>query len=212
MERNITKFNYVIMLLISISLVLTLKIITLQSRLSTLEKDTATIEDTQKQLNKANYTISMLQNNYENLINDYDNLDQSYDNLKLNYLDLRNDYIELENNYNEIKDNIIGYTETTHKKLTKYSGVNYYNQHKETYYNLPMNKVVSIAQNKGYEGKYWVRKDGAKMFGTYIIVAADQSKYPYGTIVDTSLGKGIVLDTGSFIYTNSNQFDIATTW
>lgn len=96
--------------------------------------------------------------------------------------------------------------------LTKRGGVNYFDGHKETYYNLPMKKVVSNAQNKGIEGNYWEREDGAKMLGDYIMVAADQSIHPYGSLVETSLGTGIVVDTGTFIQTNPQQIDIATTW
>lgn len=96
--------------------------------------------------------------------------------------------------------------------LTKRGGVNYFDGHKETYYNLPMKKVVSNAQNRGIEGNYWEREDGAKMLGDYIMVAADQSIHPYGSLVETSLGMGIVVDTGTFIQTNPQQIDIATTW
>jgi 3D (Asp-Asp-Asp) domain-containing protein len=96
--------------------------------------------------------------------------------------------------------------------LTKRGGVNYFDGHKETYYNLPMKKVVSNAQKRGIKGNYWEREDGAKMLGDYIMVAADQSIHPYGSIVATSLGDGIVVDTGTFIKTNPQQIDIATTW
>lgn len=97
--------------------------------------------------------------------------------------------------------------------LTAAGGVNYnQNGYKETWYNLPMHGVISNAQNNGIYGDYWVRDDGAKMYGDYIIVAADQNLHPYGSVVDTSLGQGIVLDTGTFIYSNSQQFDIATAW
>ena len=96
--------------------------------------------------------------------------------------------------------------------LTKSGGVNYFEGHKETYYNLPMKKVVSNAKNKGIEGDYWEREDGAKMLGEYVMIAADQKIHPYGSIVGTSLGDGIVVDTGTFIQTNPQQIDIATTW
>lgn len=97
-------------------------------------------------------------------------------------------------------------------KLTASGGVCFYNGHKETYYNLPMTAVVNIAHANGIEGEYWVNSDGCKMLGDYIIVAADQSIHPYGSLVETSLGTGIVLDTGSFIFTNSEQLDLATNW
>lgn len=96
--------------------------------------------------------------------------------------------------------------------LTAKKGVNYYSDQKETYYNLNMNGVVNNAHNNGIEGEYWVREDGTKMFGEYVIVAANQDVHPYGTTVDTSLGTGIVLDTGGFAANNPTQVDIATTW
>lgn len=96
--------------------------------------------------------------------------------------------------------------------LTKQAGVNYYGEQKETYYNLNMSRVVSNAQGNGLEGDYWVREDGAKMFGDYVIVAANQDVHPYGTTVETSMGTGIVLDTGGFASGNPTQVDIATDW
>lgn len=97
--------------------------------------------------------------------------------------------------------------------LTAAKGVNYNAQGtKETYYNLNMKGVINIAKNQGIQGDYWVRDDGVKMYGDYVIVAADLNQHPRGSTVETSLGTGIVLDTGSFIYSNSNQIDIATAW
>ena len=122
---------------------------------------------------------------------------------------------EIEQIDEEIKEEVKEIKEvevTTSGILTKRGGVNYFDGHKETYYNLPMKKVVSNAQNRGIEGNYWEREDGAKMLGDYIMVAADQSIHPYGSIVATSLGDGIVVDTGTFIKTNPQQIDIATTW
>lgn len=96
--------------------------------------------------------------------------------------------------------------------LTKSKGTVQFDGHKETYYNLPMDKVVSNAHKKGIEGEYWVREDGAKMLGDYIMVAADQKIHPYGSLVETSLGWGITVDTGTFILTNPQQIDIAVNW
>ena len=96
--------------------------------------------------------------------------------------------------------------------LTAFSGVNYYGEQKETYYNLPMDQVVANAHNAGIEGEYWVREDGCKMLGDYVMIAANQSVHPYGTVVDTSLGQGIVVDTGSFAIGNPTAVDIATDW
>lgn len=96
--------------------------------------------------------------------------------------------------------------------LTASGGVNYYGEQKETYYNLDMNNVVNNAQANGIEGEYWVRDDGVKMMGDKVIVAANQEVHPYGSTVETSMGTGIVLDTGGFASGNPTQVDIATDW
>ena len=91
----------------------------------------------------------------------------------------------------------------------------------ETFYNLPMGGVIENMREMGYseeEYPYWERDDGAKMFGGYIMVAANTdhlelgSHRPYGTILETSLGTAIVCDTGSFVWENPGQVDVAVTW
>lgn len=86
---------------------------------------------------------------------------------------------------------------------------------KETYYNLEMKGVVAIMRSKGFseeEYPYWVREDGAKMLGDYIMCAADLNLRPRGSLVESSLGTCIVADTGDFIYSNPTQIDIAVLW
>ena len=83
---------------------------------------------------------------------------------------------------------------------------------KETYYNLNMSGVVRNMQRRGYNAQYWVRGDGVKMYGNYVMVAANLGLRPYGTIVATSLGAGIVVDTGTFASSNRTQLDIAVAW
>lgn len=83
---------------------------------------------------------------------------------------------------------------------------------KETYYNLNMNGCIRIMKSKGINMEYSVREDGVKMYGDYVMVAADLSIRPKGTLVDTSLGMGIVVDTGSFVKYNPLQLDIAVAW
>ena len=85
---------------------------------------------------------------------------------------------------------------------------------KETYYNLNMNGVVANAKGAGVEGDYWVREDGAKMLGNYVLAACDvtgavHSRYD---IVSTSLGDAICADTGYFAYSDPYQIDLATAW
>ena len=86
---------------------------------------------------------------------------------------------------------------------------------KETYYNLNMNGVVSIMRRMGFsesEYPYNVRADGVKCLGPYVMVAAHLGKRPRGSKVQTSLGAGIVCDTGGFAANNPTQIDIATSW
>ena len=83
---------------------------------------------------------------------------------------------------------------------------------KETYYNLDMSGVVNIMRNMGNSDEYWVREDGVKMLGNYIMCAANLSVHPRGSLVESSLGTCIVCDTGSFAYSNPNQLDIVVNW
>ena len=96
--------------------------------------------------------------------------------------------------------------------LTKSGGVNQGPSGKETYYNLDMSGVIRIMQNQGYDYEYWVREDGVKMYGDYIMCAANLNVHPRGSLVESSLGTCIVCDTGGFASGNPNQLDIAVTW
>ena len=103
----------------------------------------------------------------------------------------------------------------TGPKLTAEMGVNYGPNGKETYYNLDMSGVVDIMRNMRYseeEYPYWVREDGCKMLGKYIMVATNFDIRPRGTLVETSLGTGLACDTGEFAYYDATQIDIAVTW
>lgn len=83
---------------------------------------------------------------------------------------------------------------------------------RETYYNLNMSGVISIMKKYGYSFKYWVRSDGCKMYGKYIMCAANFDIRPRGSIVETTLGPAIVCDTGGFAKFDPNRIDIAVTW
>lgn len=84
-----------------------------------------------------------------------------------------------------------------------------YVDRQETFYDLPMGNVMSFCGKSGYS----VREDGAKVDDEgYILVAADLSRYPRCSVVETSLGPGKVYDTGSFALSNPEQFDLATDW
>jgi uncharacterized protein YabE (DUF348 family) len=81
--------------------------------------------------------------------------------------------------------------------------------HRETYYDLPMNMVMSACGG----GDYSIRSDGAKVDRDgYILIAANLSRYPRCSVVETSLGLGKVYDTGGFVARYPDGFDIATDW
>lgn len=94
--------------------------------------------------------------------------------------------------------------------LTAAKGVNNFMGYQEKYYNLPMKRVVKRAQDMGIPCEYWVRDDGVKMFGPWVICAAHPSVTRY-TRIDTSLGPGIVLDYHT-VYSDKTLIDIATNW
>jgi hypothetical protein len=99
--------------------------------------------------------------------------------------------------------------------LTKSAGVFNGPSGKETYYNLNMSGIVNVMRSMGYDEEtypYWVREDGVKMLGDYVMVAAAFSIRPRGTVVETSLGTGLVCDTGGFAASNQTQLDIAVNW
>lgn len=96
--------------------------------------------------------------------------------------------------------------------LTATAGRVTFDGHYETYYSLPMEKIVQQAKEKGIEGEYWIREDGVKMFGEYVMCAGSFKVHPYGSTVETSLGTGRILDTGEFAKKNPTTIDIATDW
>ena len=130
--------------------------------------------------------------------------------------------------YKVKKDKVTGYIKCKNKlvnrkpcKLYKGKRLNMFDgtingpSGRESYYNLPMKKVVKHMRRKGYKASkypYWIRKDGCKMLGPYIIVSANLKIRKRGSLVETSLGTGIVCDTGSFISSYPRGLDIAVDW
>lgn len=86
---------------------------------------------------------------------------------------------------------------------------------KETYYNLDMSVCVRIMRNMGFseaDYPYAVRSDGVKTLGGFVMCAANLSTRPKGSYIMTSLGVGIVVDTGTFARSNPTQLDICVNW
>ena len=99
--------------------------------------------------------------------------------------------------------------------LSKSKGVVNGPSGRETYYNLNMTSVINSMRRAGYseaEYPYWVREDGVKMLGNYVMVAANYSIRPKGSIIESSLGAAIVCDTGGFVKHHPTQIDVAVTW
>ena len=94
--------------------------------------------------------------------------------------------------------------------LTAKAGTISYNGHRETWYDLKMDRVIERANAYyGIDGAYQVREDGVKTYQGFVVCAVHKS-VPYGTIIDTSKGIGIALD---YHTTNDkNTIDIATDW
>ncbi|MBQ9017810.1 G5 domain-containing protein [Candidatus Saccharibacteria bacterium] len=116
----------------------------------------------------------------------------------------------------------VGASEIERTPLTASRGVNIYTvrvgerviERKETYYDLNMALVMRNAATMcGVEPVYTIRDDGAKVDADgYVLVAAELTRYPRCSVVETSLGPGKVYDTGTFAQTNPEQFDLATDW
>ena len=81
----------------------------------------------------------------------------------------------------------------------------------ETYFNEDISKIVE-RMKKGFIGEYWIREDGVKMFGEYIICKANYNQtdthpnLPIGTVIPTTLGIAIVSSN------DTDDISIAVTW
>lgn len=147
-------------------------------------------------------------------------------NTRVKYIDSNTEWVEIhaDNHHGYMKKRYIGKKKKKIDKapvptyhwngqvLNRRNGVVIGPSGKESYYNLNMSGVINIMRRMGNNDRYWVRGDGVKMLGDYVMCAADLSIHPRGSHVPTSLGMGVVVDTGTFIYSNNMQLDICTAW
>ena len=99
--------------------------------------------------------------------------------------------------------------------LTRSGGVFNGPSGKEKWYNLPMEGVVNIMRGMGYDEAfypYWVREDGVKMLGDYVMCAANTELRPKGSVLETSLGKALVCDHCAEAMKDYTLIDIAVAW
>ena len=91
----------------------------------------------------------------------------------------------------------------------------------ETYYDadvinpVGMDICVEYMRSIGYDEEiypYYIREDGVRMFGDYVMVAANTNILPKGTIIETSLGTAMVVDHCENADINTRQIDIAVNW
>jgi len=80
------------------------------------------------------------------------------------------------------------------EKWTLKKGVVYGPSGKETGYNLNMTEVIRLMKQLGYDYEYWIREDGIKMYGDYVMIATNTYKVPKGSIIPTTLGMAMVCD------------------
>ena len=132
------------------------------------------------------------------------------------FADMLNEVNSFETAVNDLTPSqIILPTTWTGSRLSRSSGVCNGPSGRETYYNMDMSFCISRMRSRGYSEKeypYYIRDDGCKMLGPYIMVAANFKIRPLGTIVETSLGWGIVVDTGGFTRSYPRGLDIAVNW
>lgn len=96
--------------------------------------------------------------------------------------------------------------------LTAKLGRIQYQGHTETYYNMKMDRIIERADAyfERDEDLYKVREDGVKTYDGFVIVATNWKVHPFGSLVETSRGMGIVLDHHTA--KDKNLVDIATNW
>lgn len=96
------------------------------------------------------------------------------------------------------------YYPNSSEALNSYNGEVQYNGHRETYYS----QQVLPGEGLNIPGRH-VAEDGTVRDGDgYICVAANEAYLPYGSIVETSLGKAKVYDSGC----DYGTIDIYTNW
>lgn len=99
--------------------------------------------------------------------------------------------------------------------LTKSAGIFEGPSGKETYYNLPMGRCINNMRDMGYtveEYPYWIREDGCKCLGGFVMCASNNSYRPKGTIIETSLGMAIVVDSCVAANSNPTMLDMCVDW
>lgn len=174
----------------------------MSTKIDTINSEKTNIENDKKTLITSKTDSENKKNNIQNQINEKQSIIDEYNRQQ----ELKKQEEALNNSIQTSNPSWNG------SVLSASAGVNYGPTGKETYYNLDMSGVVSIMRSMGNNDEYWIRGDGCKMLGNYIMVAANLNVFPRGSLVETSLGTGIVCDTGGFASGNATQLDIATTW
>ena len=224
MDKNINQTKLSTIILISCIVVL---FIFQEFRISNLQQqfaETTKEHETSTNIANSSYntTISILQNKVSEL-EDENDFQLAKITEQSEALEYQNQYIKdlellVDDYYIELQKAIPYYQFPTTWEgavLSKSKGSIMGPSGRETYYNLNMKNCINNMRKRGYTLRaypYWIRDDGAKMLGPYVMIAANWKIRPLGTIVETSLGWGIVVDTGTFVETYPEGIDIAVNW
>ena len=168
-----------------------------------------------------NYVSEPVETKVESVVvsSDYDYPNEIVSFVRTGIVSKGNYSIEYDNNVASFVESV----EFDGKKLNSYDGYVEYGPSGayETYYDadvicdVGMDNCVKYMRDLGYseeEYPYYIREDGVRMFGNYVMVAADTNILPKGTMIDTSLGMGMVCDHCESSETNHRQIDIAVNW
>ena len=91
----------------------------------------------------------------------------------------------------------------------------------ETYYDADviseagMDNCVKYMRELGYDEEtypYYIREDGVRMFGDYVMVAANTNVLPKGSVLETTLGTAMVVDHCENSEKQAHLVDIAVNW
>ena len=91
----------------------------------------------------------------------------------------------------------------------------------ETFYDadvicdVGMDNCVKYMRDLGFDEEtypYYIREDGVRMFGDYVMVAANTEILPKGTLLETTLGTAMVVDHCENAESILNQVDVAVNW
>lgn len=155
---------------------------------------------------------------HDNSLNDVKEEIQTVENT--NTVETKNTIVEDLNYENVVVEEVSAPIETiqlmdTNAKFATnvyHTGVNEVFDEMDTIKISNVSNIIKMMREKGFDEAnypYYIREDGVKMLGNYVMVSASLADHPLGSVVETSLGQGIVCNESGFIFTTNNtSFDV----